>query len=157
MTFNAPNGTRGARQPTAGPFMSWINTRAVNRIRRKGGFMGMRVLVLNTVGKKTGAQRGNPVGWFPGDDGSWLIVASAGGGARNPAWFYNIAANPDRVSIDIDRTNVPVVGEQLHGEERDRAWASITTSSPRFLQYESKTDRLIPIIRLTRSEEKRRP
>ena len=117
--------------------------------------MGMRVLVLNTIGKKTGAQRANPVGWFHGENGTWLIVASAGGGARNPAWFYNIAANPDKVSIDIDRANVPVVGDQLHGADRDRAWASITTSSPRFLQYESKTDRLIPIIRLTRREEKR--
>jgi deazaflavin-dependent oxidoreductase (nitroreductase family) len=135
--------------------MNWVNNRAVNRIRRRGSFMGMRVLVLNTIGKKTGAERANPVGWFAGEDGTWLIVASAGGGARNPAWFYNIAANPDRVSIDIDRANIPVVGNQLHGADRDRAWASITTASPRFLQYESKTDRLIPIIRLTRREEKR--
>jgi deazaflavin-dependent oxidoreductase (nitroreductase family) len=150
MTFNSSNGTRGARQPKAGIVMNWVNKRAVNRIRRKGTFMGMTVLVLNTVGKKTGAQRATPVGWFQGDDGTWLIVASAGGSARNPAWFFNIAGNPDKVSIDLDRGNIPVVASQLHGAERDRAWASITTASPRFLQYESKTDRLIPVIRLTR-------
>jgi len=141
MTFNAPNGTRGARQPTAGRLMNWVNNRAVNRIRSKGSFMGMTVLVLNTVGKRTGAQRATPVGF---------IVASAGGGARNPAWFYNLAGNPDKVSIDLGRENIPVVAEQLHDADRDRAWASITTASPRFLQYESKTDRLIPVIRLTR-------
>jgi deazaflavin-dependent oxidoreductase (nitroreductase family) len=152
MTFNASSGTRGARQPKASPLMNWVNTRAVNRIRRRGSFMGMTVLVLNTVGKKTGAQRATPVGWFPGDDGTWLIVASAGGGARNPAWFHNIAGNPDTVSIDLGRSNIPVFAEQLHGADRDRAWASITSASPRFLQYESKTDRLIPIIRLTRRE-----
>jgi deazaflavin-dependent oxidoreductase (nitroreductase family) len=150
MTFNSPNGTRGSRQPKAGALMNWVTTRAVNRIRRKGSFMGMTVLVLNTIGKKTGAQRATPVGWFPYDDDTWLIVASAGGGARNPAWFYNLAANPDKVSIDLNRVNVPVVAEQLHGADRDRAWSSITTASPRFLQYESKTDRLIPVIRLTR-------
>jgi deazaflavin-dependent oxidoreductase (nitroreductase family) len=150
MTFNAPNGTHGARQPTAGRLMNWVNNRAVNRIRSKGSFMGMTVLVLNTVGKRTGAQRATPVGWFPGEDGTWLIVASAGGGARNPAWFYNLAGNPDKVSIDLGRENIPVVAEQLHDADRDRAWASITTASPRFLQYESKTDRLIPVIRLTR-------
>jgi deazaflavin-dependent oxidoreductase (nitroreductase family) len=150
MTFNAPNGTRGARQPTAGRVMNWVNKRAVSRIRSKGSFMGMTVLVLNTVGKRTGAQRANPVGWFPGEDNTWLIVASAGGGARNPAWFYNLAGNPDKVSIDLERNNIPVVAEQLHGAERDRAWESITTASPRFKGYESKTDRLIPVIRLTR-------
>ncbi len=156
MTFNASSGTRGARQPGASPIMNWANRRMVNRIRRRGGKLGgVSLLVLNTVGKKTGAERANPVSWFPGDDGSWLIVASAAGGARNPAWFYNIAANPDRVSIDVDRTNIPVSGIQLHGDERDRAWTSITTAAPRFAQYETKTDRLIPIIRLTRRDERR--
>jgi deazaflavin-dependent oxidoreductase (nitroreductase family) len=152
MTFNAPNGTRGARQPKASPLMNWVNNQAIKRIRRKGALMGRHLLVLNTVGKKTGAQRATPVGWFRGEDGTWLIVASAAGGARNPAWFYNIAGNPDKVSIDVDRSNIPVVPEQLHGVERDRAWASITSTSPRFTQYETKTDRLIPVIRLTRRD-----
>src|SRR5665213_1799006 len=103
MTFNAPNGTRGGRQPKANAVMTWFNSRTMNRIRRRGGkLMGMNVLVLNTIGKKTGANRANPVSWFPGDDGSWLIVASAGGSARNPAWFYNLAGNPDTVSIDVE-------------------------------------------------------
>lgn len=151
MSFHAPNGTRGARQPTASRFMTWMNAQAAKRIRAKGGkFMGMNALVLNTIGKKTGAARSTPVGWFPGDDGSWLIVASAAGAARNPAWYYNIAGNPDAVSIDVDRTRVPVVPEQLHGTDRDRAWASIVAASPRFAEYETKTDRVMPIIRLTR-------
>jgi deazaflavin-dependent oxidoreductase (nitroreductase family) len=154
MTFNAPNGSRGARQPKANPLMTWVNNRAINRVRRRGGkLMGMKLLVLNTVGKKTGAQRANPVAWFPGDEGTWLIVASAGGAARNPAWFYNLSGNPGDISIDVDRSHVPVAAEQLHGEGRDRAWASITTSAPQFKRYETKTDRLIPIIRLTRREQ----
>jgi deazaflavin-dependent oxidoreductase (nitroreductase family) len=152
MTFNAANGTRGGRPPKANPLMNWVNNRAVNRIRRRGGkIMGSNLLVLNTVGKKTGAQRANPVAWFPWDDGSWLIVASAGGSARNPAWFHNLGGNPDNVSIDVDRSNVPVAAEQLQGAERDRAWASITTAAPQFGRYETKTDRRIPVIRLVRA------
>jgi deazaflavin-dependent oxidoreductase (nitroreductase family) len=145
-----PGGSRGARQPKASRAMSWVNGMAIRRIRKGGKFMGMRLLVLNTTGKKSGVQRATPVGWFAGDDGSWLIVASAGGAIGNPAWFYNIAAHPDAVSIDVDRANIPVDAQRLDGEERERAWASITAASPRFTQYESKTDRVIPVIRLTR-------
>jgi deazaflavin-dependent oxidoreductase (nitroreductase family) len=150
MTRNAQGESRRARRPKASPIVRWVNNRAVTRIRRKGTFMGMNLLVLNTVGKKTGAKRANPLAWFPGDDGTWLIVASAGGSTRNPAWFYNIVGNPDTVSIDVERRNVPVVAEQLDGADRDRAWASITTAAPQFTRYQTKTDRLIPIIRLTR-------
>jgi deazaflavin-dependent oxidoreductase (nitroreductase family) len=151
MTFDASSGTRGARHPQAGGISAWVSRRAVDRIRRRGGtFMGMRLLVLNTVGRKSGATRSNPLAWFPGDDGSWLVVASANGSSRNPSWYYNLAGNPERVSIDVDSVNVPVVAEQLSGDERDRAWQAITTGSPRFAGYESKTDRRIPVIRLTR-------
>ena len=132
-------------------FSTWIDDRVVSRIRKRGGkLMGTPLLVLNTVGKKSGTQRAIPVAWFPGDDGSWLIVASAGGQARNPAWFYNIGAHPEAVTIDVDRANVAVVSKQLKGLERERAWKSITEASPQFSKYESKTDREIPVIRLTR-------
>jgi deazaflavin-dependent oxidoreductase (nitroreductase family) len=114
--------------------------------------MGMNVLVLNTVGKKSGAPRSTPVAWFPGENGTWLVVASAGGAVRNPAWFYNVTGNPDTVTIDVDRSNVPVIPLELTDASRERAWASITTASPRFTQYESKADRLIPVIQLTRRD-----
>jgi deazaflavin-dependent oxidoreductase (nitroreductase family) len=129
---------------------TWVNNRAVNRIRKGGSFMGMRLLVLNTVGKKTGAARSNPVAWFAGEGDSWLIVASAGGAAKNPAWFYNIGAHPEAVSIDVGGGNVPVAADQLAGADRETAWKTITTASPQFSKYESKTDREIPVIRLTR-------
>ena len=112
--------------------------------------MGTPLLVLNTVGKKSGTARANPVAWFPYDDGSWLIVASAGGQDRNPAWFYNIGAHPEAVTIDVDRANIAVVSEQLEGSERELAWKSITKAAPQFSKYESKTDREIPVLRLTR-------
>jgi deazaflavin-dependent oxidoreductase (nitroreductase family) len=119
------------------------------RLRRKGGkMMGFNALVLTTKGAKSGARRTNPVGWFPGPDGSWLIVASAAGAARNPAWYYNIAAHPDDVTVEMDGRTIAVTAEQLHGADRDKAWQQITTAVPRFAQYEQKTDRVLPVIRL---------
>jgi deazaflavin-dependent oxidoreductase (nitroreductase family) len=151
-TFDTRNGTRGARQPKAGALLRWMNKVAMRRIRRKGGkFMGFDALVLTTIGAKTGAERANPVGWFPtGADDSWLIAASANGGAKNPAWYHNLAAHPDKVHIEMAGRRIPVTAEQLHGPDRAEAWQRITSAAPRFAQYQEKTDREIPIIRLTR-------
>jgi deazaflavin-dependent oxidoreductase (nitroreductase family) len=149
MSFDTPAGTRGGRQP-AGWFFRWGNKLMARRIRRKGGgkVMGFNALVLTTIGRKSGLERTNPVGWFPSKDGSWLIVASANGAIGNPAWYYNIAAQPDKVQIELDGRKIPVMAEQLHGAERDQAWQQITAAAPRFAQYEQKTDRELPIIRL---------
>ncbi len=149
MGFDTPAGTRGARQPRAGLMMRWVNKTAMNRIRRKGGkVMGFHALILTTVGARTGAQRTTPVGWFPGKDGSWLVVASAAGAPRNPAWYHNIAAHPGQVQIEVDGRTIPVTAEQLHGAERDQAWQQIAAAAPRFAAYQRKTDRELPVIRL---------
>ena len=102
MSFDTAVGTRGARQPS-GFVLRAVKNMMACRIRRKGGkVMGFNALILTTVGRKTGAERTTPVGWFPGQDGSWLIVASANGAAGNPAWYYNIAAHPDQVQIEVE-------------------------------------------------------
>jgi deazaflavin-dependent oxidoreductase (nitroreductase family) len=148
VSFDTKAGTRGARQPS-GFALRTVNKLMASRIRRKGGkIMGFNGLVLTTTGRKTGAERTNPVGWFPGKDGSWLIVASASGSAGNPAWYYNIAAHPDQVQIEVEGRKVAVVAEQLHGPERAEAWQQIATAAPRFAGYQQKTDRELPVIRL---------
>jgi F420H(2)-dependent quinone reductase len=98
MSFDTRAGTRGGWQPgTGGPIGRWYTKRLVNRIRRTGKLMGLNALVLTTIGRRSGAERTTPVmGWLPGEDGSWLIVAAANGGARNPAWYYNIASRSRR-------------------------------------------------------------
>ena len=62
--------------------------------------------------------------------------------------YDNIAAHPDEVQIEVDGRTIPVTAEQLHGPERDEAWQHITSAAPRFAQYEQKTDRIMPVIRL---------
>ena len=151
MSFDTPNGTRGGRQPK-GALLRWGNRFAARRISRTGKVpgLGFNALVLTTVGRKSGEERKSPVGWFPGQDGSWLIVAAAAGAPKNPAWYYNLAANPDRAQIEIRGQTVAVTAEQLHGAEREQAWQLITAAAPQFGKYEEHTDRELPVIRLIR-------
>jgi deazaflavin-dependent oxidoreductase (nitroreductase family) len=150
MSFETPtrNGTRGRRQPGRPP--RWLHNWIINRVRRKGKApgLGFNALVLTTIGRKSGVERQTPVGWFPDQDDSWLIVASAAGAARNPAWYYNMAAHPDQVRIEMPGRKVAVTAEQLRGVERDQAWRQITAAVPRFVAYQKATDRELPIIRL---------
>jgi len=118
MSFNIPAGTRGGRQPRAGLILRLINRNAASRFRRTGKMLGINGLILTTVGAKTGAERTSPVGWWPGPDGSWLIVAAANGAAQNPAWYHNIAAHPGNVQIEVDGRRIRVTAEQLHGRAR---------------------------------------
>lgn len=147
MSFTSQPGTYGARQP--GRIVRWVNVLTARMIRRSGKLGSIDALVLTTVGRKTGEERTTPVNWFPGPDGSWLVVASANGAASDPAWYLNLAANPDKARIELAGRTVQVRAEQLEGEERAEAWRAITAANPRFAEYEAKTDRTIPVIRLT--------
>ena len=148
MSFDAKAGTRGRRRP--GKATAWLNKLFIGRIRKGGRVMGMNALVLRTVGRKSGLERQTPVAWFPGEDGTWLVVASAAGSAGNPAWYHNLAAHPDQVTIEVGGDTIPVRAEQLHGPDRAQAWRKITAAAPRFAQYQEATDRELPVIRLTR-------
>ena len=147
MSFEVSTGTRGARQPS-GPLLRWVNKLVAGRVRRKGRLGGGNALVLTTIGRQSGLERESPLAWFPGPDGSWLVVASAAGAAKNPAWYHNLAANPAKVRIQLDGRTIPVTAEQLTGAERAEAWQQIITAGPQFARYEKATDREIPVIRL---------
>ncbi|QRY54763.1 nitroreductase family deazaflavin-dependent oxidoreductase [Mycolicibacterium septicum] len=121
----------------------------MRRSRKGVKVMGMDALVLTTVGRRSGEERSTPVAWFPGGGDTWLVVASAAGAPKNPAWYYNIAAHPDRVQVELAGRKVAVTAAQLHGAERDAAWRKIVSAVPRFAKYEEQTDREIPVIRLT--------
>ena len=135
-------------------FSRWMqhtmNARANRKIRNgKGAVMGMELLVLNTVGRRSGRPRETPVAWFADGDNGWLIVAS-GGGDQHPDWYANLMAHPDRASVELPgRGPVPVTARTLAGEDRARAWKIITTANPRMGRYQSRSAREYPVIRLT--------
>ena len=123
-------------------------TRTIHRLT--GSKLGGRpLLYLSTVGAKSGQRRTAVVMPFPEGDDAWLIVASKNGAATHPAWLYNLAAHPDQIEVEIQGRKAAVTAETLAGDERAAAWERITSERPNFASYETKTDRRIPVIRLT--------
>src|ERR1700722_1287236 len=149
-TFDARPGTRGARQPSSRVLL-WINGFVARRVRKGSKTPGFDfdILLLTTTGRKSGAERTTPLGWVADGNGGWLIAASAHGAGGIPAWYHNLAAAPDKARIEVNGTTIPVSAEQLHGAEREAAWHTLTSAIPRFRGYPAKTDREIPVIRLT--------
>lgn len=111
--------------------------------------MGFPALALTTVGARSGKQRSVPLGGFPDGPDAWLVVASAGGGRRHPAWFLNLAKHPDQIWIEVGSRKLRVRGRSLGGAEREAALRGIAAIAPRYAGYQEKTDREIPIVRLT--------
>lgn len=149
MSFDSRAGTRGARQPN-GRAWRLLNKLVAPVIRRRGGrVIGIDILVLHTIGRRSGEVRVTPVSWLPAADGSRLLIASAAGAPANPAWYYNLAAHPDQVRIEVGNKTIDVRAEQLHGAARAEEWERIIAIAPRFAGYQQKTDRELPIIKLT--------
>ena len=146
------------KEKTGGPgaLSRWMQHRANARVNRKvrkgrGTFMGTDVLILHTVGKRSGERRETPVAWFPDGDGARLVVAS-GGGSRNPDWFANLMAHPERASMELPgQETVPVTPQRLEGADREAAWRRIAEAQPRIAKYQSRSDRQYPVVRLTPS------
>jgi deazaflavin-dependent oxidoreductase (nitroreductase family) len=149
-TFDARPGTRGTRQPSSRVLL-WINGLVARRARKGSKTPGFDfdILLLTTIGRKSGLERTTPLGWAADGNGGWLIAASASGAAGIPAWYHNLAAAPDKARIEVDGAIIGVFAEQLHGAEREAAWQALTAAIPRFSGYAKKTDREIPVIRLT--------
>ena len=116
-----------------------------------GPFPRSRLVVLHTVGARSGAERATPLMSFPDGDGGRFIVASKAGAPEHPAWFHNLLAQP-AVSIEADAgawvETIAVTARVLEPADRDRVYAEITAVAPGFGDYERKTDRVIPIFEL---------
>jgi deazaflavin-dependent oxidoreductase (nitroreductase family) len=93
-------------------------------------FMGFPVLVLTTVGAKSGKERSTVLGGFPDGDDAWLIVASKGGSPTHPSWFHNIAANPDKVWVQVGNRKFAARCKSLTGKEREDAYARVASVAP---------------------------
>jgi len=145
-------GTYGAGLPNIpGPLLKaaiWLSVAAFRLFGQRMRIMGRPLLLLTTVGARSGQQRGTPLCWFPGGDDAWLVVASGAGSARHPAWYINMAKNPDQVWIEVGGRKLKVQPRSLKGTEREEAWKQIVALAPGFGDYKRKTDRETPVIRL---------
>jgi deazaflavin-dependent oxidoreductase (nitroreductase family) len=110
-----------------------------------GGRMdGLEMLLLTTTGRKSGKPRTVPLPYFR-DGAHYVLIASYGGNLRNPAWLDNIAANGD-VTIQIRFRRAKARAVVADDAERDRIWRDITALYPRYLAYQEKTPRRIPVV-----------
>ena len=118
--------------------------------RLTDGHIGHRIpglppmLLLDHVGAKSGRKRTTPLGYgVDGDD--LVLVASKGGYPRNPAWFYNLVANPDTtVQVGARRRNVRA--RVASKAERDRLWKLMLGVYGGFEDYRRRAEREIPLI-----------
>jgi deazaflavin-dependent oxidoreductase (nitroreductase family) len=109
---------------------------------------GDNLLLLNTVGSKSGQPRVNPVA-FTKDGDKYVIVASKGGAPSNPDWYYNLIAK-GTATIDVGGETVPVRATEVKGTRRDQLYAKHAERFPGFIEYEQKTTRKIPVLTLER-------
>ncbi|WP_320780744.1 nitroreductase/quinone reductase family protein [Streptomyces sp. CRN 30] len=112
-----------------------------------GPFEGSRLLLLTTTGSRTGEPHTTPVGYLPDGDGNVLVIASAGGAPQNPDWYRNLLAEP-RVTVESGAFTYEAEAVVLSGEERDRAFARAVEDEPGWAEYQSRTERVIPVVAL---------
>jgi len=156
MATNQQAGRREGRK-TPGAFSRWMQHRMNARVNRKlrggrGKFMGMDVLILHTVGHRSGAPRETPVAWFTdGDgDGDGRLIVASGGGSQDPDWYVNLMAQADGAKIELPGSGTAAVtAQRLDGDDREQAWRRIATAQPRIAKYQGKSDRQYPVVRLT--------
>jgi len=125
------------------------NSKIIEEFRANGGkvggqFEGAPLLLLHTVGARTGQQRVNPMMYRPVPDG-YAVFASKGGAPTNPDWYYNVLAHP-RVTAEIGTATVELEARVTEGGEREQIWSAQKAAYPGFADYEQKTTRQIPVI-----------
>lgn len=117
-----------------------------NRGRLGGAFEGAPVLLLHSIGARSGHERVNPV-MYMADGDRYLVFASAAGADNNPAWYWYLRAHPD-AEIEIGDDRVAVHAVELRGAERDAKYALQAERYPGFADYQRRTNRTIPVVAL---------
>jgi deazaflavin-dependent oxidoreductase (nitroreductase family) len=135
--------------------MSDYNARVIEEFRANGGHVegfGSRLVLLHHIGAKSGQERITPLACLLDGD-RWVIFGSKAGAPTHPAWYHNLRAHPD-VTIEVGTgtgtETVEVRASEATGAERDRLFEAQVRAIPQFGEYARRTDRVIPVITLTR-------
>jgi deazaflavin-dependent oxidoreductase (nitroreductase family) len=132
-------------------FNEW-NKQVIAEFRQKGGKVGedggASLLLLNTIGAKSGQPRTNPLAYYS-ENGRIFIFASKGGAPTNPDWYHNIVAHPD-VTVELGTEKFPAKAVVLGEQERDEIYAKQAARASNFAEYQEKTTRKIPVVELVK-------
>jgi deazaflavin-dependent oxidoreductase (nitroreductase family) len=102
------------------------------------------VLLLNTVGRKTGKRRATPLLYTP-DGEDYVVIASQGGAPKHPAWYLNLKADPE-ATVEIGDREVRVRAEEVDLDEKARLWQKMVDMYPAYDDYQGRTEREIPLL-----------
>jgi F420H(2)-dependent quinone reductase len=128
-------------------WMSRINTFMYRRNNGQGlggTFQNIPVALLTTTGRKSGQPRVSPL-YFLRDGERAIVAASRGGSDRNPMWYLNLKANP-KVQVQIKDEVLNLTARDANDEERARFWPQLVETYPTYEDYQSWTDRVIPLV-----------
>jgi deazaflavin-dependent oxidoreductase (nitroreductase family) len=111
---------------------------------------GMAHLVLRTLGRRSGREHKVALPYWVDRDGTRIVVASFAGAPNHPAWYLNLSdrtANPE-VCVRVQGGSFQAEARVLEGDEYARTWAALTADRPFYVDYQSRTTRKLPLIRL---------
>ena len=132
----------------------WISRTHIVLYKLTGGKVGgsvdgMPCILLRTVGRRSGKPHTVCLSYLPDGD-SMVVVGSFGGADHHPAWYHNLRANPEVIVQDRKRVFAAKV-ETLTGDKREALWKARTAGAPRYARYQERSDREIPLVRLSSS------
>lgn len=131
-----------------------MNKAIIREFRENDGKVGkpfadIALLLLHTIGAKSGLARINPLAYLA-DGERFVVIASKGGAPTNPDWYYNIVANPE-VSVEVGTEEFHAQATIATEPERTQLYEKMVSLNPGFAEYLKKTTRIIPVIILTRT------
>lgn len=112
-----------------------------------GRFEGRTLLILHTIGARSGQERVNPVAYVKDGD-RYVIIASKSGAPTNPGWYYNLIANP-QATVELGTETFQVQAQVAEEPERTRLYNKMVETASSFDEYRRKTTRTIPVFVLT--------
>jgi deazaflavin-dependent oxidoreductase (nitroreductase family) len=134
--------------------MSDYNTQIIDEFRATAGKLGgswegRDLLLLTTTGRKSGKKHTTPVVYVREGD-RLFVFASKAGAPNHPDWYFNLDADP-HVVVEVGAEKYDAIATTLEREERDRVYAEQAAGNPIFQEYQDKTERIIPVVALTRA------
>jgi deazaflavin-dependent oxidoreductase (nitroreductase family) len=132
-----------------------FNQRLIEEFRANNGktagpFAEAPLMLLTTIGARSGKPRTTPL-VYTTDGDRIVIIASKGGAPTNPDWYHNLVSNPE-ATVELPGETFTVRARVADGEERERLYAAQAALMPGFAEYEKQTTRHIPVIVLERVE-----
>jgi deazaflavin-dependent oxidoreductase (nitroreductase family) len=112
-----------------------------------GGWLGRPMVLMYTIGARTGLARTIPLQCYPMGGGEVLVLASNNGQRKAPGWYHNLRAHPD-IEIRLGRKKLRVHAEELSASQRAEVWPAMRRQNPAIDSYAGKAGRVLPIMRL---------